>query len=133
MNLFINQYCFWNVYINFRNSNDDRNEKKLKKGIKVYGIVDDWYSFYNGRKVNEKASDLLKYFGAKINFDKLYLNNKPVLFHPKFAVIDTKFVVFGSMNWTKSGCYNNREYTIIMKNKLRECQLFCVNLFIHIL
>ncbi len=92
-------------------------KKILKKRIKVYGIVDDWFSYYNGRKVNERATDLLKYFGAKINFDKLYLKNKPILFHPKFAIIDSKTVVFGSMNWTKSGCYNNREYTIIMKNK----------------
>lgn len=87
----------------------------LRKGVEIYGITDDWRGSM-GKIVNKRSVSYLKSLGADIVFDRMKVGSRTMLFHHKFAVIDGKILVFGSMNWTKSGCYRNREYTVIIEN-----------------
>ncbi len=86
----------------------------LKKDVKVNLIVDNWIGREN-RKVNKGAKRYLKSLGAEVEFDNNILPADP-LFHHKFAVVDGKTVIFGSMNWTASGCYRNREIIVVNNN-----------------
>jgi len=89
-------------------------KRALKKGTKVNLIVDNWIGREN-KKVNNGAKRYLKSLGAEVDFDNDVLPGDP-LFHHKFAVIDRKTTVFGSMNWTASGCYRNREIIVVNRN-----------------
>ncbi len=87
----------------------------LKEGIEIYGIADDWRGSM-GKIVNKRSISYLRSLGADIVFDRMKVGDRTMLFHHKFAVIDGKTLIFGSMNWTKSGCYRNREYTVIIED-----------------
>lgn len=91
-------------------------KKMLKKGVNVKAIVDDW-AFRGQRKTNWKATEYLKSLGASVQYDKLFYKKRSMNFHHKFAVVDDTVLIFGSMNWTKSGCYKNRELTLIINKK----------------
>ncbi len=91
-------------------------KKVRKKGIPVSGIFDDWVPD-DGTAVNKKAKDYLESLGADIRWDGLYSGNTRELFHHKFAVIDRRLLIFGSMNWTKSGCYKNRELVMTITDR----------------
>lgn len=86
----------------------------LKKGVPVSILVDNWKGD-DGKTVNKKAFNYLSSKGALLKFDEPESENNS-LFHHKFAVIDSKTTLFGSMNWTASGCYKNREIIVINKD-----------------
>ncbi|HOW52795.1 MAG TPA: phospholipase D-like domain-containing protein [bacterium] len=92
-------------------------KKNLKKGRALRLILDDW-SAENGSVVNLKAANYLESLGGAVLFDRLNdTQGRPMNFHHKFAVIDDgAALVFGSMNWTKAGCYRNRELLFITRN-----------------
>jgi phosphatidylserine/phosphatidylglycerophosphate/cardiolipin synthase-like enzyme len=89
-------------------------KKALGKGVKVSLIVDNWIG-REGREVNKSAKRYLRSLGAEVDFDNDLLPGDP-LFHHKFAVVDRKTTIFGSMNWTSSGCYRNREIVIVSRD-----------------
>jgi len=86
----------------------------IKKGVDAKLIFDNWKGD-DGKIVNKKAFSYLSSKGANIKFDEPEHQNDS-LFHHKFAVIDGVTTVFGSMNWTSSGCYRNREIIVINKD-----------------
>jgi phosphatidylserine/phosphatidylglycerophosphate/cardiolipin synthase-like enzyme len=86
----------------------------IKKGVDAKLIFDNWKGD-DGKIVNKKAFSYLSSKGANIKFDEPEHKNDS-LFHHKFAVIDGVTTVFGSMNWTSSGCYRNREIIVINKD-----------------
>ncbi len=88
----------------------------LRKGVTVSGIVDDWKGS-DKKIVNQRAVRYLRSLGASISFDNFDWNERELLFHHKAAVIDSERLIFGSLNWTKSGCYKNRELLIILDKK----------------
>lgn len=92
-------------------------KKNLKKGRALNLILDDW-SGDTGGIVNLKAANYLDSLGATVLFDRLNdTQGRPMNFHHKFAVVDDgAALVFGSMNWTKAGCYRNREVLFITRN-----------------
>jgi len=90
-------------------------KKALKNGTKVTAIMDDW-NFPGEKDINRRAYRYLASLGADVRLDKIYDKKRKLILHHKFAVVDDKKVIFGSMNWTKSGCYKNRELTIISSN-----------------
>ena len=53
--------------------------------------------------------------GVKVRYDEAEKSDEH-LFHHKFAEVDGVTAVFGSMNWTASGCYRNREIIVISKD-----------------
>ncbi len=89
-------------------------KRALKNGVAINLIVDNWIGREN-KKVNKGAKRYLKSLGADVFFDNDVVPGDP-LFHHKFAVIDGKTTVFGSMNWTASGCYRNREIVVINRD-----------------
>ena len=42
------------------------------------------------------------------------LDSNPQLMHNKFAVIDSEFVITGSMNWTQNGVKENNENVVVI-------------------
>ncbi|MGI6395351.1 MAG: phospholipase D-like domain-containing protein [bacterium] len=86
----------------------------LKKNIYVSIVVDNWRG-NDGKIVNKRALNYLSSKGATLRFDEPEQKNE-TLFHHKFAVIDSKTTLFGSMNWTASGCYKNREIVVINRD-----------------
>lgn len=86
-----------------------------KKEVPVKLIVDNWQGDGN-RIVNNKAVNYFRSLGAQVKYDDKVLK-KDLLFHHKFAVVDEKITVFGSLNWTSSGCYGNREIVVINKDE----------------
>ncbi len=86
----------------------------IKKGVDAKLVFDNWKGD-DGKVVNKKAFSYLSSKGANIKFDEPEHQNDS-LFHHKFAVIDGVTTVFGSMNWTSSGCYRNREIIVINKD-----------------
>lgn len=89
-------------------------KKAVKRGVNVQLIIDNWRGD-DGKIVNKKASNYLESIGVKLKYDEPE-NTDSHLFHHKFAEIDGETVVFGSMNWTTSACYRNREIIVISKD-----------------
>ncbi len=86
----------------------------VKSGIDTELILDNWRG-EDGKTVNKKAANYLESIGVKLKYDEPEKSDEH-LFHHKFADIDGLTAVFGSMNWTASGCYRNREIIVITKN-----------------
>ena len=89
-------------------------KKAVKRGIDVQLIIDNWRGD-DGKIVNKKALNYLESIGVKLKYDEPESTDTH-LFHHKFAEIDGSTVVFGSMNWTASACYRNREIIVISKD-----------------
>ncbi|MBR6422947.1 hypothetical protein IKS86_09585 [bacterium] len=89
-------------------------KKAVKRGIGVQLIIDNWRG-EDGKIVNKKAANYLESIGIKLKYDEPESRDEH-LFHHKFAEIDEKTAVFGSMNWTASACYRNREIIVISKD-----------------
>ena len=84
-------WFFWWIF-------DDRNVSKkealllkLECGVNIRLIVDSEYMFVTGSKV-----PILAQAGVKVIHD-----HTTGLFHHKFAIIDKKILITGSLNWTR--------------------------------
>ena len=89
-------------------------KKAVKSGIDVQLIIDNWRGD-DGKIVNKNAANYLESIGVKLKYDEPENTDKR-LFHHKFAEIDGETAVIGSMNWTASACYRNREIIVILKD-----------------
>ena len=89
-------------------------KKAVKRGIDVQLIIDNWRGD-DGKIVNKKALNYLESIGVKLKYDEPESTDTH-LFHHKFAEIDGLTAIFGSMNWTASACYRNREIVVISKD-----------------
>ena len=90
-------------------------KKAVKSSVNVQLIIDNWRGD-DGKIVNKKASNYLESIGVKLKYDEPESADTH-LFHHKFAEIDGETAVFGSMNWTASACYKNREIIVILKDQ----------------
>ncbi|OAA31250.1 hypothetical protein AT15_07065 [Kosmotoga arenicorallina S304] len=75
------------------------------KGIDVKGVVDDW---------NISSSYLYKYFSPGLG---LRFNKEKWLLHDKTLIIDRRFIITGSANFTKSAWSKNRELVVIIESE----------------
>ncbi|MBO7127180.1 hypothetical protein J6W78_06505 [bacterium] len=91
-------------------------KKAVKRGIDTRLILDNWRGD-DGKIVNKKAANYLESIGVNLKYDEQEKSDEH-LFHHKFAEIDGVTAIFGSMNWTASACYRNREITVISKDPL---------------
>lgn len=89
-------------------------KKAVKRGIGVQLVIDNWRGD-DGKIVNKKAANYLESIGVKLKYDEQESRDEH-LFHHKFAEIDGNTAIFGSMNWTASACYRNREIIVISKD-----------------
>lgn len=90
-------------------------KKAVKRGIDTRLILDNWRGD-DGKIVNRKAASYLESIGVKLKYDESGKSDEH-LFHHKFAEIDGITAIFGSMNWTSSACYRNREIVVISKDQ----------------
>ncbi len=86
--------------------------KVIRRGVPVTLIFDDWES--GGREVNRPACLLAGYSGGNALFDHQFIRGYNRLLHDKIALVDHSTVIVGSMNWTSSACYRNRELVVIV-------------------
>ena len=89
-------------------------KKAVKRGVDTRLIVDNWRGD-DGKIVNKRAAAYLESIGVKLKYDEPESRDER-LFHHKFAEIDGRVALFGSMNWTASACYRNREIIVISKD-----------------
>ena len=89
---------FWMSFPDFLSIFVDRNVSKkealllkLECGVNIRLIVDSEYMFVTGSKV-----PILAQAGVKVIHD-----HTTGLFHHKFAIIDQKILITGSLNWTR--------------------------------
>jgi len=80
---------------------------KLECGVNIRLIVDSEYMFVTGSKV-----PILAQAGVKVIHD-----HTTGLFHHKFAIIDQKILITGSLNWTRQAIIGNYENVLIMKHE----------------
>jgi len=80
---------------------------KLECGVNIRLIVDSEYMFVTGSKV-----PMLAQAGVKVIHD-----HTTGLFHHKFAIIDHKILITGSLNWTRQAIIGNYENVLIMKHE----------------
>jgi phosphatidylserine/phosphatidylglycerophosphate/cardiolipin synthase-like enzyme len=90
-------------------------KKAVKSGIQTQLIIDNWRGD-DGKIVNKKAAAYLESIGVNLKYDEQESTDNR-LFHHKFAEIDGITAIFGSMNWTASACYRNREIIVISKDQ----------------
>jgi len=84
-----------------------------KKGVKIYIIVEgseDNEEYIT--KINKKVSGYLRRRGIYIKFDTKYR-----ITHAKFIVIDRRYVICSSANWTEDGLSSNQEAGIILRSE----------------
>ena len=94
----------------FTISDDDIANKILdihKRGINVRIITDN-------DKVNDRGSDIHMLSQAGINTKTDSTDDH---MHHKFALIDHRFLINGSFNWTRSASERNQENVVITNNK----------------
>ncbi len=94
----------------FTISDNDISDKIIechKRGINVRVITDD-------DKTTDRGSDIntIKQAGIKVEIDCT-----PHHMHHKFAVVDNKFAITGSYNWTRSAHAYNFENILVTNNK----------------
>lgn len=84
--------------------------KKLKQGVKVELLV-------NSDNTNEELD--LEIINTYENgyFSKIKMDSYYGTFHPKFCVIDSQFVVFGSSNFSVSARRHNQEMVVVGTTK----------------
>jgi len=75
-----------------------------KRGVSVRVILD------RQSNQNKDTFDFLKENGIDVKWAPSKFN----ILHSKFAIIDNKIVLVGSVNWSKNGMQKNREASVII-------------------
>jgi len=86
-----------------------------KKGVKITIIADKKESKYHYSVIPRLAT--LKNFNIYLLSGKKYKNNEKAKMHVKLSIIDNKYLVTGSANYSYSAFYKNYEYILIHKDK----------------
>jgi len=80
-----------------------------ERGLDVRIITDDVFAAKDESDVQDLARE-----GVQVRTD----DSKSALMHNKFAVIDDKYLVTGSYNWTAQATYHNQENVVILENNV---------------
>ncbi|XP_053132122.1 mitochondrial cardiolipin hydrolase [Hemicordylus capensis] len=84
------------------------------RGVRVRVVVDSDYMALNGSQIGR-----LRQAGIQVRHDQ-----DSGYMHHKFAVIDKKMLITGSLNWTTQAIQNNKENVLIVEDTA------CVNIFL---
>ncbi|WMC18856.1 MAG: phospholipase D family protein [Enterobacteriaceae bacterium PSpicST2] len=88
--------------------------KAYNRGVKIRIVAD--------KKSNTGKYTIVKYL-KKHNI-KIKLNNKYLIMHNKFMIIDNNSIETGSFNYTKNAIYKNAENVILIKNKFNIIKIY---------
>jgi len=86
-----------------------------RKGVKIEIIADKKEAFYKNSTIPKLA--LLKNFKIYLLSGKKYRNGDKAKMHVKMTIIDNKYLIIGSANYSFSAFYKNYEYIIISREK----------------
>ena len=86
-----------------------------KKGVNIKIIADKKEAKYKNSVIPNLA--LIKNINIYLLSGKSYKNGDKAKMHVKMSIIDNKFLVIGSANYSYSAFYKNYEYLIIDKDK----------------
>ncbi|XP_063171015.1 mitochondrial cardiolipin hydrolase [Candoia aspera] len=85
-----------------------------RRGVRVRVIVDADYMAVRGSQIGP-----LRRAGIQVRHDQ-----ESGYMHHKFAIIDKKVLITGSLNWTTQAIQNNRENVLVVEDQ------DCVNIFL---
>jgi len=86
-----------------------------KKGVKIYIIADAKEAKYKYSVIPRLAT--IRHFNIHLLSGKRYKDNNKAKMHVKLAIIDNKYLVTGSANYSYSAFFKNYEYIDITQNK----------------
>jgi len=86
-----------------------------RKGVKITIIADKKESKYKYSVIPNLA--LIKNFDVYLLTGKNYKNGDKAKMHVKMSIIDDKYLITGSANYSYSAFFKNYEYILISKNK----------------
>ena len=86
--------------------------KAKERGLDVEVLLD--VSNFNDKetKENQKTGEILSRNGVKVYYDKMNVTT-----HAKTIVIDSRYSVVGSNNWTYSGLSQNNELSVLIDSE----------------
>ncbi|MEO1923314.1 MAG: phospholipase D-like domain-containing protein [Nautiliaceae bacterium] len=90
-------------------------KKAAKKGVKIYIVADKKEARYKRSVIPNLAT--IRNINIKLISGKRYKNGNRAKMHVKLSIIDDKYIVTGSANYSYSAFYKNYEYLIIEKDK----------------
>ncbi|VFV19389.1 phospholipase d6 [Lynx pardinus] len=90
-------HCFWASW----------GTEVCERGVRVRVITDCDYMALNGSQIG-----LLRKAGIQVRHDQ-----DLGYMHHKFAIVDKKVLITGSLNWTTQAIQNNRENVLIMEDE----------------
>jgi len=84
-----------------------------KRGVSVNVLLDqnDWTDASNSKE-NKKVAGILEKGGVKV-----FLDRKNITTHAKLVIVDDRFVVIGSTNWTYHALTDNNETNVVIDSK----------------
>ncbi|XP_035419204.1 mitochondrial cardiolipin hydrolase [Cygnus atratus] len=77
-----------------------------RRGVRVRVVTDAQYMALKGSQIG-----LLRHAGIQVRHDQ-----ESGFMHHKFAIVDRKMLITGSLNWTTEAIQNNRENILIMED-----------------
>ncbi|XP_025909704.1 mitochondrial cardiolipin hydrolase [Nothoprocta perdicaria] len=77
-----------------------------RRGVRVRVVTDAQYMALNGSQIG-----LLRHAGIPVRHDQ-----EDGFMHHKFAIVDKKMLITGSLNWTTQAIQNNRENVLIVED-----------------
>lgn len=83
-----------------------------KRGVNVDVLLDVSNFDEKGTKENQKTGEILSHNGVKVHYDKMDVST-----HAKVVVIDSRYAVVGSHNWTYSGLSQNNEFSVAIDSE----------------
>jgi len=89
-------------------------KKAAKRGVKIYIIADKKEAKYKYSVIPRLAT--LKNFRIYLLSGKNYKNGDKAKMHVKSTIIDDKYIITGSANYSYSAFYKNYEYIIISED-----------------
>jgi len=98
-----------------------------KRGVNVEVLLDVSNFDEKGTKENQKTGEILSRNGVKVHYDKI-----DVATHAKVVVIDSRYAVVGSHNWTYYGLSQNNEFSVVIDSEelAKELEKYIIELII---
>ncbi len=90
-------------------------KKAASKGVQVFIIADRESAKYKGSRIPNLAT--IRNIHVRLLSGKKYRNGNKAKMHVKLSIIDNKYLVIGSANYSYSAFYKNYEYILIDTDK----------------
>jgi phosphatidylserine/phosphatidylglycerophosphate/cardiolipin synthase-like enzyme len=99
--------------------------KAEKRGLDVTVLLDISDSTEETTQENKKTGEILSENGIKVSYDKV-----ETLTHAKTIVVDSRYTIIGSHNWTYNGLTKNNEVSVFIDSRdlAKEAEKYIIEL-----